>query len=871
DIDGLSGVKDLNNVDNFDVCWNGGTGAIGRGGIGGFLGSTGNHGSGVQLVTVDGDSFSNDLLLTSKDATVNGAAWAGAVYLIKNINSLSGGKDLISTENFDVSWQGDTIMDNVGGGNFVSRGSAVQLVNVDAGSYSNDLLITAQNKKIDGVATGAVYLIKDIDGLSGVKDLNNVDNFDVRWNGGSASDFLGYTIVSNRGVQLVNIDNGFYSNDLLVSAVKADVNGKIDNGVVYFIQNITPAPDVNLLRVGGSADASVLGPFSYVSDGNLTVDFNVMDSDSNNLLRVDLNYSSSVTDGSGTVIVDDLNLSALPSSGALNCQDTNFDDSTQCSIDWNISGVPDGNYYLLMSVTDGVSSDFNASDTNFMIDNTFPSTSWDGNHDSWQVFDSNVHLTCSDGAGSGCQTTSYRLDVNSNSGISFGSWQTYDTNILISADGNWAVDFNSMDIAGNMGDTNSFYVLVDTANPTVTITSGEKSTSTQYALTFSGSDVTAGIKQYWVSSNNVNWSNVGTVTSYTFSIDPNESLPASHVYYVKSQDFADNNSSVVSIVVVFEASGSGSLILPSSNYCWQHDSSTVCDVSEFCPGEWLSVDDTNRCCSVQCEFLTGQGPVTEEDFVLSMGKMYSVEMVEAAVVVLDRLDKQIELVSQRIATSNDVQLTRVLKVNQVVVAEGIKYHHSFSLEVKNVSEKTLKDVEIIEEVSKRFASNASLISSDREFVVLKEDPVIKFLIGDLVPNQTKKIEYAVNVDFNQPLISEQDFDSLSPPLAVISLDSNDLCWNVYCNDFNPCTTDYCEQGFCQFKSKENGVSCGDDLVCENEQCVQKINVPVVILKTELLSNFYALILAIAGLFMIGVGYFYLKKKKDNKQAKKNTK
>ncbi|MFH0955174.1 MAG: polysaccharide deacetylase family protein [Candidatus Micrarchaeota archaeon] len=222
-------------------------------------------------------------------------------------------------------------------------------------------------------------------------------------------------------------------------------------------------PDVNLTRIDSYLDNQPLPVFSYARDGNLTIDFNVQD-DTNNLL-VDLNYSLSATQGTGTSIVRDLNLSSLSTSGPYHCQDTNFFDSTQCSIDWNISNIVDANYFLLISITDGNQTDFNSSDNNFMIDNTKPSTSWDGNI-TWQNHDANAHLTCVD-ATSGCSSTWYSLDTDSGSGISWGNWQAFDKNILVTSDGNWAIDFNSTDNAGNIGDTNTFYVLVDKTNPSV--------------------------------------------------------------------------------------------------------------------------------------------------------------------------------------------------------------------------------------------------------------------------------------------------------------------------------------------------------------------------------------------------------------------
>ncbi len=150
--------------------------------------------------------------------------------------------------------------------------------------------------------------------------------------------------------------------------------------------------DVNIEAIDTNPDASVLPTFSYYSDGNLTIDFNVQSTDSNTIF-IDLNYSSSNTQGTGTVILEDYNAGT-----ATVCATADLNSQTACSWDWNISSslVADGNYYILIFVDNNTATDFNASDNIFMVDNTAPSTAWDGNT-TWQSGDANVNFTCSDG------------------------------------------------------------------------------------------------------------------------------------------------------------------------------------------------------------------------------------------------------------------------------------------------------------------------------------------------------------------------------------------------------------------------------------------------------------------------------------------
>lgn len=107
--------------------------------------------------------------------------------------------------------------------------------------------------------------------------------------------------------------------------------------------------DLNIWRVEGYDVIQQQFPtFNYDYDGNLTIDFNVFNVD-NNAMTVDINYSTSPTQGTGTVIVNDLNLSSFVCTNAQlwNVYDTN------CSWDWNILGVADNNYYILIDLNGG--------------------------------------------------------------------------------------------------------------------------------------------------------------------------------------------------------------------------------------------------------------------------------------------------------------------------------------------------------------------------------------------------------------------------------------------------------------------------------------------------------------------------------------
>lgn len=167
------------------------------------------------------------------------------------------------------------------------------------------------------------------------------------------------------------------------------------------------SPDVNVWQ---AIQDDVNYPFAggiptWFGDDNITIDFNVFDAD-NNRLTVDINYNAEAVRGiPGIPIITDLNLA----DGV--CSDQDWADSPSlCKWDWN-GLVADGNYYIIIEIDDGISTDYNISDSNIGIDATAPTTSWDGNHNTWQNTDANVHLTCHD-VNSGCSKIQYSFSID---------------------------------------------------------------------------------------------------------------------------------------------------------------------------------------------------------------------------------------------------------------------------------------------------------------------------------------------------------------------------------------------------------------------------------------------------------------------------
>lgn len=150
-----------------------------------------------------------------------------------------------------------------------------------------------------------------------------------------------------------DIDEDFYlgTNNGLANIFDGDFDeweiANVDRNSTPPTPGAAARDDLNVLTIENKPAGAPLGLFSYAHDGNLTIDFNVFNSD-NNRLFIDINYSTGITQGAGIPIVQDWNLTSAV------CSSQNFNVlPIECSIDWNTMNVPDGNYYLLFDLNSG--------------------------------------------------------------------------------------------------------------------------------------------------------------------------------------------------------------------------------------------------------------------------------------------------------------------------------------------------------------------------------------------------------------------------------------------------------------------------------------------------------------------------------------
>ena len=215
--------------------------------------------------------------------------------------------------------------------------------------------------------------------------------------------------------------------------------------------------------------------------------------------------------------------------------------ATDFNVPINVEGVQTGDYNFCNVVGFcGSGSTTARLDTQVPITTITPS--------GWNNAAFNMTLSCTD-VTSGCMTTTYRLDTDPSATIAYGIWNIYVAPIPMAADGNYAIDFNSIDVAGNMETLQTAYLLIDTSIPTMDVNYPVvvvNNTNGNVQVTTSATDLLSGILGYWYSIITGVWT-WSTNPTHTFTSVPN----GDYNVMVIATDNADNNSatSIVPITV----------------------------------------------------------------------------------------------------------------------------------------------------------------------------------------------------------------------------------------------------------------------------------------------------------------------------------
>jgi len=179
-------------------------------------------------------------------------------------------------------------------------------------------------------------------------------------------------------------------------------------------------------------------------------------------------------------------------------------------------------------------------------------------------------------------------------------------------------------------------------------------------------------------------------------------------------------------------------------------------------------------------------------------------------------------IEKKVAEQADLFFSREMKTAALLGSGGIYgYKATFTLSLQNVSGGALDNVSLIEKIPSEVAADASIIRSDQNFTVLEKEPVIKFDLGTIPEGGLKRAGYSVQFGEEKIADIEAAFRHMEVPTALIPLAKED-CTGIMCNDFSPCTADYCRDGKCVYENSAEGVSCGDELACTEGVCKKAI-------------------------------------------------
>lgn len=354
--------------------------------------------------------------------------------------------------------------------------------NVDdnSGSGVNDFFLELRRDSNDGVIVYEGWT-GDSDGSYDYLGAENTYRYYAR---GKVRDAVGHESAFSSFTDGVYVNATAHpaSDNYSVDIYTIVPSGQVDSNNYSIYDLVVGQPAVSMSSDNYSAETGFAGGFiensaptlvlnspnqGYYGPGTISIDFNLIDAEDD---RVYLTLAYSLTQGGFQhKLLEDVNLDDYQSISGLDCDNNNWATSTNCTYSWNIDSVQDNNYYIDLNAWDSAgASHRTSSSASIKIDKTAPTTTSDANTQ-WQGTDQNITLSCNDGSGSGCVLTQYRLDTNPSKTVSFGAWQTYSEPFTVSSDGNWAIDFNSKDLVGNIETTNRQYVLINYAFSTMSL------------------------------------------------------------------------------------------------------------------------------------------------------------------------------------------------------------------------------------------------------------------------------------------------------------------------------------------------------------------------------------------------------------------
>ncbi|GEM_PF-2172716 len=757
------------------------------------------------------------------DAAISGIH-SGSIYSNRFTNFSGAGFGIQSAGDNSVTASiFNNTFSNFGGTSTAIDGTTAITGNIQRNIFSN--VVTALSGTLSGtVSHNAYFQVGTIGGTAANhgNDENSNTGFtsDPFIADNSDRNFLLNTAAAG-GEQLVNAGNA--NTDSFYQARTTRLSNKLDTGAIdmgyHYDQN---APYAVVVR---PSDSNTLS-------GTQSIDFNV-ESGFGAASGITTTLARSATQSGGTNLVSQALSSYSCSAGPV----------FVCAYAWDTTSSPDGNYFIVLTASDSNGSGADASDNNFQVlqDSAAPTTSADYNA-AWQNVDANVVLTCSDGSGSGCSVTKYRLDTSSGTTVSLGSWTTFDSNILISSDGNWAIDFNSTDVRGNIESTNRIYVLIDKSLPTLSLTITSLTvTGLSAVFSYSGS-ATSGIKKYWISTDGGStYADNGTNTSYTFSIDPNVRLPYRHRVYVKATNNADVNTASASFDVMFESASGSPDNKCGNNLCDGKETAATCPKDcpavcgdracthtenvDNCPNDCIvgcgnricEANETLQSCPVDCG---SEGILQETRLNATQSSPSSIDGLESfleSIGIVDRADAERAL--------KGISVKRFFVRQLVAGTLGVREQTKVVLVITNQTDAPFKNILIAERVPSLVLSDVSEVSSVFPFDLFSGSGAVVFTVPGLFANQTIVLDYvlASGLSESQAALFDLPFAFSVTDATVEEVEQTKCSADLDCSQNNRCALNRCIRNSCYAVNFPEGEACDIGSVCRRGVCTSVVS------------------------------------------------
>ncbi|MEK6959467.1 MAG: hypothetical protein AABW59_05495 [archaeon] len=284
---------------------------------------------------------------------------------------------------------------------------------------------------------------------SGIYDTNVSGCSNIGWDGNA--------LFSSSSAQ-----NGISSNGTSLSTFTTDLNFNLE-GVFFLDYNATD-------NAGNSVDSNFIMMMDFNAPTGLLLDIASFNGTGYDFTG--FGYTNDVT--------PDLNIFAYDVTSGIagmqfSCDNNNWSPQVAYATtyaDFNIASDSngcsplDGNKTIYVKFIDNAGNSAVASDWIF-LDRVLPTLS-SNQSPTWVLSNDTVSISCSDN-NAGCYTTMYNLDDNTLAGINYIGWTTYIAGLAFTADGNYALDYNAIDRAGNVSTTYTVFVLIDKIAPITSV------------------------------------------------------------------------------------------------------------------------------------------------------------------------------------------------------------------------------------------------------------------------------------------------------------------------------------------------------------------------------------------------------------------